>query len=449
MAEGVGTVQQDLDTDNRNDKPRLTIRQLREAAQKENQAKERARANRASDQSQQKSAPPPQKKKQSVFGSLFQVREPTQIALNQVAAQMIAQHGSTSATKVPNVRLEKMPDFVPKVNSKWDGIPENLKQKEKREKEKEKQRMKRESFFTLDSKSASDVAQRPKHSRASSSRTESSFGAYANSSGSQGASSRTRFYANSVNSSGDLASQQRSENMSFVPPLSPYSAPESILEEDPRSLPVSEAAETGLPSHETVVEPDSLKLFVADPELLSRHDSTKPHTSVLCDTGNQSMSPLTPSSHHKRQNLSALSPSGPEARATRSRPQELTLQAALLSTASSPLPSPSLRKQPSHTAVTEAFLAGEAQELVLDDNEESSGKRPPRWSQIRVQQDLEKRPDSSRARLGLRASMLVTEDLVSWDSLSMHESLPSSPKVDQPPPNAKTLFHKPFGKFAR
>ena len=80
-----------------------------------------------------KTAPPPKKK--SLFGSLFTVKEPTQMALNQVTAQIIAQHGSTSATRVPNVRMERMPEYVPKVNSKWDGIPDQVKTREKQEKD--------------------------------------------------------------------------------------------------------------------------------------------------------------------------------------------------------------------------------------------------------------------------------------------------------------------------
>ena len=193
--------------ENNQDKPRLTIRQLREAAQKEALAKELAKRSQTPGDIQTRGAAAPKKKKPSIFGGLFQVREPTQIALNQVAAQMIAQHGSTSATKVPNVRLEKMPEFVPKVNSKWDGIPESVKQKEKKEKENSKQKARRDSFFATDSK--------PGNSRNSSSTTASSFGGYGNSSGSQGTSSRSRFYAQSVNSSGDLASQQRTDPSIF------------------------------------------------------------------------------------------------------------------------------------------------------------------------------------------------------------------------------------------
>jgi len=218
------------DGEGQREKPRLTIRQLREAAQKETLAKELAKANQQSRKTRTTATAMPQRKKPSIFGGLFQVREPTQIALNQVAAQMIAQHGSTSATKVPNVRLEKMPEFVPKVNTKWDGIPESVKHREKKEKEKEKQQIKRGSFLYTETKSGSDDGRPQKNSRNSSSTTASSFGAHGNSSGSQGASSRTRFYAQSVNSSGDLASQQRTDDPQYSGAFGTQTTTESVPE---------------------------------------------------------------------------------------------------------------------------------------------------------------------------------------------------------------------------
>jgi hypothetical protein len=97
----------------------------------------------------------------------------------------------------------------------------------------------------------------------------------------------------------------------------------------------------------------------------------------------------------------------------------------------SPLTKSTIRrkgKAPHH-----AFLAGEARPFELPDDLAGPGpamttsdsdlplrrsphrKAPELPSHTRVQQDLEKRPDSSRARLGLRASMVVRPDQAPWD----------------------------------
>ena len=210
----------------------LTIKQLRETAQ--NKADQNA-TKRKKHELANVATQVPQKKKSSLFGGLFQVKEPTQVALNQVAAQMIAQHGSISPTKIPNVRLEKMPEHVPKVNSKWDGIPDSVRQREKREKEAAKA-LKKDLFSGNGSHSGSsatgDDSRRRLHSRNSSS-TTGSFNSRGRSVGSNSNSGRTRFYAQSVNSSGDLASQQREERPK------PHGAPVHSHSPSASSLPES------------------------------------------------------------------------------------------------------------------------------------------------------------------------------------------------------------------
>ena len=74
-------------------------------------------------------------------------------------------------------------------------------------------------------------------------------------------------------------------------------------------------------------------------------------------------------------------------------------------------------------------------------------------SLARVQQDLEKRPDSSRARLGLRASILVDADSLPWQSQEnlmdggtiAHDATTSSPNV----PTSPKSKPKGFGIFGR
>ncbi|KAI1613340.1 hypothetical protein EDD36DRAFT_262674 [Exophiala viscosa] len=185
-------------------KPRLTIKQLREAAQNAVQTQQ--------EQEEQPTSPQPQQRKRSsIFGSLFQVKEPTQVALNQVAAQMKAQHGSTNPTKVPNVRLEKMPEYVPKVNTKWDGIPESVKKIEKEKKARDKGQASKQDTLGFSDYSMYQNRGRGQLNSRNSSSTTGSFGSRGRSSGSYSNSARPHFYAHSVNSSGDLASQQRTD----------------------------------------------------------------------------------------------------------------------------------------------------------------------------------------------------------------------------------------------
>ena len=74
-------------------------------------------------------------------------------------------------------------------------------------------------------------------------------------------------------------------------------------------------------------------------------------------------------------------------------------------------------------------------------------------SVARVQQDLEKRPDSSRARLGLRASMVVNGDTLPWQSqenimdghTSARDVTSSSPKI----PTSPKSKPKGFGIFGK
>lgn len=113
--------------------------------------------------------------------------------------------------------------------------------------------------------------------------------------------------------------------------------------------------------------------------------------------------------------------------------------------------------------VHDPFLAGEAQELVLPDKEKlprqadlplrdrESGRKAPSCGTpagSRIQQDLEKRPDTSRARLGLSASMVFREEGAPWESQEAAQPSPS-PRPPGPPGSSgpKSKFPKSFGLF--
>lgn len=103
-------------------------------------------------------------------------------------------------------------------------------------------------------------------------------------------------------------------------------------------------------------------------------------------------------------------------------------------------------------APKQAFLAGEAHPFELPDDEpgpavpesdlplrrsqKRNSKTPELPAHARVQQDLEKRPDSSRARLGLRASMVVRADQAPWELQDFERSpdaeRSASPRLSMP-----------------
>jgi len=132
-----------------------------------------------------------------------------------------------------------------------------------------------------------------------------------------------------------------------------------------------------------------------------------------------------------------------------------SLQAALLSSEPGMLgPSASVKKKSGLTS-NKAFLAGEAQELVLPDDSGDRDSEDPAAQALKSSrplflQDLEKRPDSSRDRLGLRASMLFSDDTTPpWVLQETDQPPPLSSSPVKHAPNTKTKFHKPFGRIGK
>lgn len=84
-------------------------------------------------QSQQQQQPTNTKKKNGMMGFLT-LKEPSTSALEQFAEQQkkaaAAKTGGRSpAGSLPAVSAQKLPEHVPKVNSKWDGLPEDARKK--------------------------------------------------------------------------------------------------------------------------------------------------------------------------------------------------------------------------------------------------------------------------------------------------------------------------------
>ncbi len=74
------------------------------------------------------------KKRSNFFSGLFGVKEPSAQALQDYQRQLMKQGGGrVTAVGMPGVSSAKLPATVPKVNSKWDGVPQTLKEKEKQQ----------------------------------------------------------------------------------------------------------------------------------------------------------------------------------------------------------------------------------------------------------------------------------------------------------------------------
>lgn len=101
----------------------------------------------------------PPKKRASSFFNFFSVKEPSQQALEDYQRQLRIAGGASSKDRrldtvgLTGISSAKLPPTVPKVNSKWDGVPHQL-IKEK-EKQKQKQKQKRNAHLQLNGYSRS------------------------------------------------------------------------------------------------------------------------------------------------------------------------------------------------------------------------------------------------------------------------------------------------------
>ena len=72
------------------------------------------------------------KKRSNFLSGLLGVKEPSAQALQDYERQLMKQgRGRVTAVGMPGVSSAKLPATVPKVNSKWDGVPRTMKEKEK------------------------------------------------------------------------------------------------------------------------------------------------------------------------------------------------------------------------------------------------------------------------------------------------------------------------------
>lgn len=433
------------------------------------------------------------KKKGSLLG-FFSVKEPSSAAFAQLETQLkkqgTNQHGRVNPVGMPGVSSSKLPPTVPKVNSKWDGVPEAVRQKEKeKDKEKDKTFSQNRQSFTPSGRSLSAGPLSAGRDRRFSASTLGSFSSrggpadrssifvteHGNASGSS--SFRSKADSTSLSSGSETrdftktfaVQSLKSPSTTTLPEISYHFPEEEIpdLPEIPRRI--KEDSDIKTPLKPLFVPPRSTPTVL--PTVIERLAEPPDHTNSPSLTSSEPspVTPITPPPFQGTDRHHEGTPKNDNIKSTViSLPSDE--QVMVMSSGANVLGPPATAKR---KVRTQGFLAGEAEPLRLpDDDEESSPtsilktrdstprrttapSRPPISSYFRVSDiDLEKRPDSSRMRLGLRASMR-SGDAAPWETNGqsrdqdgeVERNLTPTPTSPQ---NAKGLF-KPgkLGLFNR
>ncbi|KAL9619559.1 MAG: hypothetical protein Q9160_005835 [Pyrenula sp. 1 TL-2023] len=360
--------------------------------------------------SSSRSPAPLAKKKSGFLAGLLTVKEPSMTALAQMEAQMKHRKPTSSGSKVnlagmPGVSSAKLPADVPKVNAKWDGIPDAVKQ---RDKEIEKERRRSRSFKSVSSSARSHVSApnggRLNLVRPNSASTFNSFESSESSSASENSSMnssrpiRAKSFSARPSSLRSFSGASLPDVSNFLPTDAPPPPPAIPQEYRIESLPPS--AQCHQSSHDAPIELPA-------------------HTISPLPTPTDS-SPSTPSSPTNAMPVTELDRfhfpwnDGPP-------PPIPARNAARLQTTEEPTIEPlRIRK-------SDRFLAGEAQSLNFsqedlqhdsslspiievrsDDDEDLASSR-------RMESDLDQHPESSRQRLGLVATLRKDTEPPPWD----------------------------------
>jgi hypothetical protein len=382
---------------------------------------------------------PPNKKRPSLLGGLF-VKEPSSVALEQLAQKLIAEHGELSARAIPGVSSATMPDNVPKVNSKWDGRPGSRRLKDSRGRETTGTKS-TSSRSSAHSRSA-DLSDRDYTSshgyRPEAWQSSSTFSDIRRSSITNYSAPRTPVSSVDASHSGTKDSLSpnvpremlrphsarshslRSPSGSSLPPITSF-FPDQIP--DPPALPPelkmdtqAQAALPIRPKSEVIAKTRPQVSTVAGPPPDALSDNISSPSAISSEA-----SPTTPISTYTPNPTVDNVCHGEDDRIVTSILQPKPEEVLLLSLGKNVLGPPASAKRKASPS-TKAFLAGEARPLEIpDDNpghpqsghlreDLAASASPKRSSLAWLHQNLEKRPDSSRERLGLRASMLVDTD---------------------------------------
>ena len=381
----------------------------------------------------------PAKKKNSFLSGLF-AKEPTIMALAQVEADLVAKHGAATPQAVPHVSARKLPDHVPKVNSKWDGVPEVVKQREREQKQKSQLSQKTSlapdqsirSHSTDSSARTSARGQRTRRRRESD--TASGTETWQTPEGTS-----NRYYAPSVYSASSEDSQQARGRQvaSSVRSQSLRSPSGTSLPEITSFFPHHDKNPVpAVPQRWQSVNSTTASSMGSSDQSRSDYSQRETDSSTIGVIPEHSSSPIT-----TPREMSPVTPSYASDRAA--------FPIQTMSETESSRRSQVTRSQRVLPGQIDAFLAGEASPLDINDKrgaaEQDSDLPLRRFQQVlvdRVEPDIAKRPDSSRARLGLRASMVVRSEAAPWESED-----PSMPAPDLRGPTSQRRLPKALALF--
>jgi len=383
----------------------------------------------------------PARKKNSFLSGLF-AKEPTLAALAQVEADLKAKHGAATPQAVPDVSARKLPDHVPKVNSKWDGVPEVVKQHEREEKR--RKRMSQQSSHArhqiVHSHSAASSGRNSVHRQQTRSPQESDVWTTGGAeSGRNPDRPMNRYYPSSVytTSSEDSQENYRRQAVSAV-----------------RPQPVRSPSDTSVPEVTPFFQHNEQQPNVALPQ---RWQSVNSMATNYSGPNDQSGYGYSPREHYgptigiKPEHSSSpvltpreVSPVTPTCASDRAVSPVQCVSDTETSNVNS-----HVRSKHAVAGQIDAFLAGEATPLRISDVQERPGRGSDlplrRYQELlvdRVERDIARRPDSSRARLGLSSSMVVRTQAAPWEAQEPSMVGPSSsrPAPKSRLPKALALF---------
>lgn len=365
------------------------------------------------------------------FLNTLRVEEPSKSALGQLQTQ--AKKSSQEATKCPGVSSAKIPDFVPKVTSKWDGMPgsSSTYNQPNRSSSQIRRHRRRRSACSAPGTSSSRASNQAKQDGAI---DFSSHGA------SQSASAHHQSQRSSHRHTQDVevcnvpqSPRSHSKHVSFHvdssrPPSGTPQPPNMLsnIHSSGEAKALARPLSTSLSSYREGLGVDSRTKITTQSTNTRRDDRSKKGV---------------PGSHNAKQgrhssssNISAAQLFPIQEGKTQQSHQDSERASNSVSLPSTCSSEPKNLSSAFSGRIDEILSTDESKRsLALDyinqTNTGSSGQGNPSIQVIQpdtyVSQELEKRPDSSRARLGLRAS-INKADVAPWEFQEVTSTKPSS-----------------------
>jgi hypothetical protein len=382
--------------------------------------------------------PAKSKKKSSFLGTLF-TKEPSTDAFlqmqNQSRKQMAEHPGRVNPPGMSGVSSFKIPEHVPKVNSKWDGMPQRGNEDDARRDSSMNSRGSSSRSSSTRSRSVGPKRRGSHNRHVSASTNDSKRSGHARSRSSVRQDEKRADVGEDTPSAKSVSSNSgvrdaRSKSMS-IRPQSLRSPSGSSLPHMTSFFPNDIPEPPGMPqmSGGQTVTQASVKAASQRhnrsslPSLGDDRAETSPDHMTSPTSTPLERSPITPFSepvslHHLGHPVLHVDDSF-----IYPLPDVDWAKPAVQSSGSHLLDAPASARKVSKESVR-GFLAGEARPLLVPDGNRQSltlksilknGNGGQVFAPLNQVQDLEKRPDSSRARLGLRASIIRDPSAAPWE----------------------------------